>query len=97
MNQLTLYIDNLKCGGCANTIDQALRKFTELKTIQINIEEGAITLCSDEELQRPKYLSVLKKLGYPELGTSNLLQKGKSYISCAIGRMKPADTLDEVK
>ena len=97
MNQLTLYIDNLKCGGCANTIDQALRKFTELERVQINVEEGAITLFSVEEIQRMKYLSVLKKLGYPEAGTSNLLEKGKSYISCAIGRIKPAAPVSEPK
>ena len=93
MQETVLYIDNLKCGGCANTIRQALRQFEELETIDINIDEGAITVRSDQELRRPEYFSVLKKLGYPEAGTSSLLEKGRSYISCAIGRMKPSDEM----
>ena len=30
----------------------------------------------------------LSKWGYPEMGTSNLVQKAKSYVSCAIGRLE---------
>jgi copper chaperone CopZ len=89
MQQEILYIDNLKCGGCANTIRQALLQFKELNSIDIDVEKGAIKLGSDEEFQRAKYFSVLSKLGYPEVGTSTILQKGRSYISCAIGRVKP--------
>ena len=33
-------------------------------------------------------LEKLSKLGYPELGTSNVLQKAKSYVSCAIGKLE---------
>lgn len=91
MQKETLYIDNLKCGGCANTIRKALGQFSELSSIDIDVEKGAITLCSDEELQRSEYFSVLNKLGYPEVGTTTLLQKGRSYISCAIGRVKTSE------
>ena len=90
MQETVLYIDNLKCGGCANTIRQALSQFNELDSVDINIEDGAITVRSGQELQRTEYLGVLKKLGYPEAGTSTIMEKGRSYISCAIGRMKPS-------
>ena len=93
MQETVMYIDNLKCGGCANTIRQALLQFEELDLVDIDIEKGAITIRSDQELRSPEYFSVLKKLGYPKAGTSTLLQKGRSYISCAIGRMKPTEEM----
>lgn len=88
MHTAVLYLDNIKCGGCANSIREALQDFPEIAEVSIQVDKGEVTLRSDQELQRSKYLSALTKQGYPEAGTSTLLQKGKSYVSCAIGRIK---------
>ncbi len=88
MNQKTISIDNLKCSGCANSIKSKLSGVKGLLSTEVNVDEGQVMIgySGEEVVQRVKQL--LSEMGYPERGTSTLLQKGKSYISCAIGRLK---------
>jgi len=80
-----LEVVNIKCGGCAKTITQALEKLgcTEISvspdTQKISFENG------DEKLVIEK----LESLGYPLKGSeaaNSLLKKAKSYASCAVGK-----------
>ena len=82
----TIKVVNMKCGGCEKTISSALEKegFTN---ISVKAPEGIVFFEGDE--QRAE--SILSKLGYPKEGTleaENLLKKAKSYVSCALGKMK---------
>ncbi len=82
-----IYVQNLKCGGCANTITNKLTDIEGVSNISINVEESLITLnCNEIILEKVK--ETLKKAGYPEDGEANSLgSKAKSYVSCAIGKM----------
>lgn len=88
MGQEIIQIDNLKCGGCASSIRQALLAMEGVLEVKVDTDTDTVEVGFEKESHRDKYIRVLSKLGYPEAGTSTILQKGKSYISCAIGRMK---------
>lgn len=86
--ETTLYIQNLKCGGCANTITKNLSTIEGIQNITVNVEESAVgfSYANDDQLNTVK--DKLKVLGYPEDGATNSLgSKAKSYVSCAIGKM----------
>ncbi len=84
-------VQNVKCGGCANTLKKSLlEEFGEVE-VDLDVEPRKITLEIDpkqEELLKRK----LRKLGYPlvidELGIfSTATTTAKSFLSCAIGKM----------
>ena len=83
----TLYIDNIKCGGCASTIQRKLDSMDQISDASINVEEGKISFESLDEKAKVEVLSALKKLGYPERGTGTTLDNAKSYVSCMIGKI----------
>ncbi len=86
--ETTIYIQNLKCSGCANTITREISSIKGIQNVTISVEENSVTFdyTTDEKLQEVK--EKLKSLGYPEDGEANsLTAKAKSYVSCAIGKM----------
>ena len=84
----TLYIQNLKCGGCANTITKNIVVLGGITNVTVNVEESTVTFNYETEAQLVEVKEKLKTLGYPEDGATNSLgSKAKSYVSCAIGKM----------
>lgn len=85
----TVHIQNLKCGGCANTIKNKLIALEDVTDIEVNLEDESVSFehPSHHDFERVKH--VLESLGYPILGAENkFTTRAKSYISCAAGRMK---------
>jgi copper chaperone len=83
-----IYIQNLKCGGCANTIIKNVSSVESVSNVTVNVEDNSVNfdLANNEKLEEIKL--ILKKIGYPEDGEANSLgSKAKSYVSCAIGKM----------
>ena len=83
-----IYIQNLKCGGCANTIIKNVSTVESVSNVTVNVEDNSVNfdLANKEKLEEVK--AVLKKIGYPEDGEANSFgSKAKSYVSCAIGKM----------
>lgn len=76
---------NIKCHGCAKSITTKLQSITE--EVSVNVEEGTVTLGSEDKGTIAKVKDTLSKMGYPEQDPT-LVQTAKSYVSCAIGRMK---------
>lgn len=91
--QETISVENIKCGGCARTIENNLKKVENLHTVTVNVEEGVITVEGDN-LQREELVKLLLSLGYPEKGSvsglSSFKAKATSVVSCAIGRIDKA-------
>jgi len=87
----TFEVENVKCGGCANTLKSKLKNsFGEVK-VNLDVMPRQITLeLEDSKLEELK--ESLRSLGYPlttdELSTlQNVGAKAKSFVSCAIGKM----------
>lgn len=84
----SIAIQNLKCGGCASTIERALRKFPEVADVAIDFEKGTVYIDTALPGNVPKFKAALRHAGYPPEGEENLFSdKAKSYLSCAIGRV----------
>ena len=83
-----IQVSNIKCGGCANSITNALSKIQGISDIEVNVEYGTISVRLDSENLIEKVQDKLESMGYP-IGTPTLIQNAKSYVSCAIGRLKP--------
>jgi copper chaperone len=84
-----IYVENLKCGGCANTIKKTLLSIIGVKTVTPNPDEGWVEVEHEDFTDIESIETKLADLGYPKVGTGNLFQAAKSYVSCAIGRLSP--------
>ncbi|MDO5981554.1 heavy-metal-associated domain-containing protein [Flavivirga spongiicola] len=84
----TLKIQNLKCGGCANTITSKLSDIENISDVTINNEKHTVSFSYENDKTLLDAKQLLHKIGYPIIGEKNVLAtKAKSFISCAIGRM----------
>lgn len=85
----TFEVQNLKCGGCANTITKKLSE--SFSDVSVDVEAKTVTFeLAEEQIEEAK--ATLKSLGYPvkgeELGfLADKGAKAKSFVSCAVGRM----------
>ena len=90
MSTLQIAIENLKCGGCANTITKGLQAMPGVSDVSIDMASSTVSLQADEGL-RADVVSKLTQMGYPEVGSLSGLASGvataKSFVSCAIGRI----------
>ena len=82
-------IQNLKCGGCANTVKSKLEKLAGIESVSIDVTNSELTFKYVLEEQYDSVLVSLKSIGYPLVGQENTLSSiAKSYVSCAIGKMQ---------
>jgi len=81
-------VENIKCGGCANSIVKGLQKLEGVASVTVDVEHGRVTIDADDSLIAAT--ERLLKLGYPEQGSAAGLKaakaKAKSFVSCAVGR-----------
>ena len=80
-------VENIKCGGCMNSIKTALLKMANVQEVNIDKETETVKIDSSLPIDREEITRQLAKMGYPEVGNNNLLHKAKSYVSCAIGNL----------
>lgn len=81
----SITVENIKCGGCMNSIKIALMKINGVKSVSIDKDTETITI--DGMVEKAILVQELSKLGYPEKGNNDLFKKAKSYVSCAVGKM----------
>jgi copper chaperone CopZ len=83
-----VYIQNLKCGGCARTITKKLSELEDIGEVYVNVEESSVSFDYLDEMALHHAQEVLKFNGYPVVGNQNTLgDKAKSMVSCAIGKI----------
>lgn len=86
--KITLEIQNLKCGGCANTITNKLSEIENISDVTINNEDYTVSFSYENDNTLVEAKQLLHKIGYPVVGEKNALAtKAKSFVSCAIGRI----------
>lgn len=82
-----LQVQNLKCGGCANTITTHLLKLEGIQTVHIEQDTATIAIDHEHQNNLGQVREKLRTLGYPVSSEGNgILLKAKSYISCATGK-----------
>lgn len=86
--QKKIVVQNLKCGGCANTISKHITTLEDVSNVNVEAESSLVSFSYENELALSKVEDKLKQLGYPIIGDANTyLNKAKSFISCATGKM----------
>lgn len=88
--QMQIEIDNLKCGGCTNTIVRGLSAIEGVGSVVVEPTMQMVRLEADEAT-KPAILAKLHAMGYPEKGSVSGLGAAvagaKSFVSCAVGRL----------
>jgi len=82
----TLFVENIKCGGCMKSIKEALKKIAGIQEVEVYKEEEKICIMGIA-INRGLLIEKLAAMGYPEKGNNTLMSKAKSYISCAAGKL----------
>lgn len=83
-----LRINNLRCGGCANTISNQLLKNAEVEKVEVSHEDSSVTVEHLESISVDALAEQLAKIGYPLVGDENsILTKAKGLKSCMIGKL----------
>ena len=85
-----ILVDNIKCGGCSHTITTRLMEISQVRKVNVIPENEAVEVVAPDEALDEIY-STLESLGYPRKGTStglsNIRNKARSVVSCAIGKI----------
>jgi len=81
-------IQNLKCGGCANTIIKKISALKSVSEVEVDNEANTVVFKAENEAAIVSVTEQLKILGYPSIkNTNSILSKAKSFVSCATGRI----------
>ena len=81
-----IFVENIKCGGCINSIKTTLLKKQGVIAVEIHKEADKVCV-TGVAIEREDMVSQLLSLGYAEKGNNSLLSKAKSFVSCAAGNM----------
>jgi copper chaperone CopZ len=85
----TYSVQNIRCGGCANTITRKLGD-AGIRVLAIDPATQTVVIDSEDPSVITLGETVLKGLGYPLAGAeSGVADMAKSFVSCAIGRLSP--------
>lgn len=82
-----LTVNNIKCGGCENTVRNSLTKIDGVQNIRVDASSGEVEFDYPNESTLENVKQKLNNLGYTERDP-NLLDTAKSYVSCMMGKMK---------
>ena len=64
MASLELQVDNVKCGGCANTIREGLLTLHGIHEVTVDIASGAVSILG-EDYNDKEIHTKLGELGFP--------------------------------
>lgn len=88
--ELQFEVENLKCGGCAQTIENALRADERVSHVAVDLARHVVAVQSTADVKQD-VAATLARLGYPEKGSVQGLRsaaaRAKSFVSCAVGRL----------
>ena len=89
--QHQISVENIKCGGCARTVENTLNAIDGVQKIAVTVESGLVEIETADNVSRDSLIEALQNKGYPEQGSVEGLEsvgaKAKSFVSCAIGRI----------
>jgi copper chaperone len=84
----SIIVQNLKCGGCANTITTKLSQLENVSNVVVDTETSTVSFVVESSENSLTVKERLKALGYPSIDDKNgVLSKVTSFISCAQGKM----------
>lgn len=86
-----LKLQNVKCGGCTNGIAVRLLKLSGINDVHISDENSEVSFSYETANDLAIAERMLTQMGYPPEGAENtFINKAKSFLSCATGKMNVA-------
>ena len=83
----SVIVQNLKCGGCANTIKTKLSDIDNITDVVVEVEDSKVAFNFESESDVIIVKDKLRALGYPSIEEENSFgSKAKSFVSCATGK-----------
>ena len=76
----TIFVENIKCGGCMKSIKDALQQIAGIDSVLLDIKKESVII-TGADINRGTVLDKLGAMGYPEKGNNSLLKKARSYVS----------------
>ncbi|MDG1730348.1 MAG: heavy metal-associated domain-containing protein [Algibacter sp.] len=76
----TLYIQNLKCGGCETSVINRISALKGISNISIKLQYGTITLEYETNKDIEAVKHVLSRIGYPPSEEKNEIIEKVSLI-----------------
>lgn len=67
----SILVQNLKCGGCANTINYKISNMENISNLHVDVEASKISFEYINELDAFKVKEILKNIGYPSIQDTN--------------------------
>lgn len=84
----SIIVQNLKCGGCANTITTKIAALDNITNVIVDTDSSTVTFNAKSEDDALHAKEKLKSIGYPSIEeNNNTFTKAKSFVSCATGKM----------
>jgi len=84
----TIIVQNLKCGGCAQTITTKLSELENISDVQVFTNTSTVSFAYEDSGDALNVKEKLKDLGYPSIESKNtIVLRAKSIVSCATGKM----------
>ncbi len=65
--EFTIEVRNVKCGGCARTIEKGLSEDARIEKVAVDVAAGRVTVTAATDV-RAEAAAALARLGYPEKG-----------------------------
>ena len=87
MKRTTLTVTNMSCSGCANSIKKNLARILGIEVVNVDYEKGQIDIRFEDFSDLNVAKCMLDDLGYPDNKNVSLYHKGRSKISCIMGRI----------
>ncbi len=88
--ELRFEVENVKCGGCARTIEKTLRADARIARVAVDPAAGVVVIEAAGDV-RAEAAAALARIGYPErgsvVGLRSAAAAAKSLVSCAVGRV----------
>lgn len=89
MMKTTITIQNLKCGGCVNTITSKLSEIRNISNVLVDKISSTVSFRYSDPDDALLVKEKLKKLGYPPADERNSQAiRANSYMSCAGGKLR---------
>jgi len=84
----SIYIQNLRCGGCANTITKALENLEGITNVSVDVDDNRVSFATENDQSKLATVMTLKNIGYPPSTEQNSIRhKSKAIISCVKGKI----------
>jgi copper chaperone CopZ len=91
MSSLVSHVDNLKCSGCDSATPHRVQQLSGVRNVTVDTDLVTVRVEHGGTTEHDQVADLLMHFGYPESGTGGTPEKAKSYISCAICRVKGED------